>query len=148
MQLRRRDNDAFRYVYRYFPLREIHPHAQMPAEGSRSRLGASPGRTPFGACTILYSRTSTISRLPTSSKARRTATGVKMQGYLKAMAPRINSPSGWSGNVQSGIANGVEGNARCSSMAEPVSRQADEGSLRKAIGRSRHAAPPGCRSGT
>jgi len=36
MQLRRRDSDSFRYVYRYFPLREIHPHAQMAAEAAES----------------------------------------------------------------------------------------------------------------
>lgn len=41
LQLRRRDSDSFRYVYRYFPLREIHPHAQMAAEAAEvvSALG-------------------------------------------------------------------------------------------------------------
>src|SRR6266851_6485863 len=35
-QLRRRKGDSFRYVYRYFPLREIHPHAEMAAEAAEA----------------------------------------------------------------------------------------------------------------
>jgi protein-disulfide isomerase len=33
-RLRRDDPDSFRYVFRYFPLREIHPHAQVAAEAA------------------------------------------------------------------------------------------------------------------
>ena len=35
-QLRRLDGGAFRSVHRYFPLREIHPHAQMAAEAAEA----------------------------------------------------------------------------------------------------------------
>jgi protein-disulfide isomerase len=35
-QLRRHDGNAFRSVYRYFPLREIHPHAQNAAEAAEA----------------------------------------------------------------------------------------------------------------
>src|SRR6266436_6012695 len=35
-QLRDRNGDSFRYVYRYFPLREIHPHAEMAAEAAEA----------------------------------------------------------------------------------------------------------------
>jgi protein-disulfide isomerase len=34
-RLRHVDSDSFRYVFRYFPLRDIHPHAQM-ADGTPS----------------------------------------------------------------------------------------------------------------
>jgi protein-disulfide isomerase len=34
--LRRRDGDVFRSVYRHFPLREIHPHAQDAAEAAEA----------------------------------------------------------------------------------------------------------------
>src|SRR6266576_2591195 len=35
-QLRRRQSDSFRYVYRFFPLREIHPHAEIAAEAAEA----------------------------------------------------------------------------------------------------------------
>lgn len=35
-QLRTDDGKSFRYVFRYFPLREIHPHAQMAAEAAET----------------------------------------------------------------------------------------------------------------
>jgi NhaA family Na+:H+ antiporter len=35
-RLRARAGDSFRYVFRFFPLREIHPHAQMAAEAAES----------------------------------------------------------------------------------------------------------------
>lgn len=35
-RLRRLDGDSFRYVFRYFPLREIHPHAQMAAQAAEA----------------------------------------------------------------------------------------------------------------
>jgi protein-disulfide isomerase len=35
-ELRRVDGDMFRSVYRYFPLREIHPHAQSAAEAAEA----------------------------------------------------------------------------------------------------------------
>ena len=34
--LRRRDGNAYRSVYRHFPLREIHPHAQSAAEAAEA----------------------------------------------------------------------------------------------------------------
>lgn len=36
VQLRRRDGGVFRSVFRYFPLREIHPHAQSAAEAAEA----------------------------------------------------------------------------------------------------------------
>jgi len=35
-RVRRLDADAFRSVFRYFPLREIHPHAQQAAEAAEA----------------------------------------------------------------------------------------------------------------
>jgi protein-disulfide isomerase len=35
-QLRHLDSDSFRYVFRYFPLRDIHPHAQTAAEAAEA----------------------------------------------------------------------------------------------------------------
>jgi protein-disulfide isomerase len=33
-RLRARDGNSFRYVFRFFPLRDAHPHAQMAAEAA------------------------------------------------------------------------------------------------------------------
>ena len=35
-QLRDDDGKSFRYVFRYFPLREMHPHAEMAAEAAET----------------------------------------------------------------------------------------------------------------
>ena len=35
-RLRRQDTDAFLSVFRYFPLREVHPHAQQAAEAAEA----------------------------------------------------------------------------------------------------------------
>ena len=46
LQLRRRDSDRFRYVYRYFPLREIHPHAG--SSDTRSGIDRCPDAAAAG----------------------------------------------------------------------------------------------------
>lgn len=106
MQLRRRHSDRFRYVYRYFPLREIHPHAQMAAEAAET-VSALAGPEAFWRMhDSLFADQYHLE--PEQLEERATATGVKMRAYLEAMAShqfaeRVER------DVQSGIANGVEG---------------------------------------
>src|SRR5215207_2180269 len=45
-RLRRRESDTFRSVFRHFPLREVHPHAQTAAEAAEA-VYAFAGADPF-----------------------------------------------------------------------------------------------------
>src|SRR5213078_579208 len=122
MQLRRRESDSFRYVYRYFPLREIHPHAQLAAEAAES-VSALAGSDAFWRM---------HDSLVGSLEDRATATGVNKRAYLNAMqthqfAGRVER------DVQSGIANGVEGTPSIFINGERYHGKRDEGSLRHAI---------------
>jgi protein-disulfide isomerase len=130
MQLRRRDSDRFRYVYRYFPLREIHPHAQMAAEAAET-VSALGGPDAFWRMhDALFADQYHLE--PAHLEERATATGVNMREYLKAMkthqfAERVER------DVQRGIANGVEGTPSVFINGERYHGKRDEGSLRAAI---------------
>lgn len=129
-QLRRRDSDAFRYVYRYFPLREIHPHAEMAAEAAEA-VSALAGPDAFWRMhDSLFADQYHLE--PDELEQRATATGVNMRAYRPAMAAhqfaeRVER------DVQSGIANGVEGTPSIFVNGERYHGKRDEGSLRKAI---------------
>ena len=130
MQLRRRDSDSFRYVYRYFPLREIHPHAEMAAEAAEA---VAPLAGPDAFWRMHDSLFADQYHLEANElEQRATATGVNMRAYLQAMgthqfAARVER------DVQSGIANGVEGTPSVFINGERYHGKRDEGSLRKAI---------------
>ncbi len=129
-QLRTRDGDSFRYVYRYFPLREIHPHAQLAAEAAES-VSALAGPDAFWRMHDALFADQYHLEAP-DLEDRATATGVNMRAYLKAMqahqfAERVER------DVQSGIANGVEGTPSVFINGERYRGRRDEGSMREAI---------------
>jgi len=130
MQLRRRESDSFRYVYRYFPLREIHPHAQLAAEAAES-VSALVGSDAFWRMHDALFADQYHLEAP-DLEDRATATGVNMRAYRKAMqthqfAERVER------DVQSGIANGVEGTPSIFINGERYHGGRDENSLREAI---------------
>jgi NhaA family Na+:H+ antiporter len=130
MQLRRRDSDSFRYVYRYFPLREIHPHAEIAAEAAEA-VSALAGPEAFWRMhDSLFADQYHLESDDLEQRA--TATGVNMRGYLKAMgshqyAERVER------DVQSGSANGVEGTPSVFINGVRYHGRRDESTLREAI---------------
>lgn len=130
MQLRRRHNDAFRYVYRYFPLREIHPHAQMAAEAAEA-VWALAGPDAFWRMhDSLFADQYQLE--PDDLEQRATGLGVDTRAYLKAMASH-QFAARVERDVQSGIANGVEGTPSIFINGERYHGKRDEGSLWQAI---------------
>ena len=130
LQLRRRDSDRFRYVYRYFPLREIHPHAQMAAEAAEAVSALAVPDAFWRMHDSLFADQYHLE--PAELEQRATATGVNMRAYLTAMqthqfAERVER------DVQSGSANGVEGTPSVFINGERYRGKRDEGSLREAI---------------
>src|SRR4029077_16425571 len=83
-QLRRRDGDSFRYVYRYFPLREIHPHAQMAAEAAET-VSALAGPDAFWRMHDSLFADQFHLEAP-DLEQRAAATGVNARSYLTSMA--------------------------------------------------------------
>ena len=129
-QLRTRDADSFRYVYRSFPLREIHPHAQLAAEAAES-VSALAGPDAFWRMHDALFADQYHLEAP-DLEDRATATGVNMRAYLKGMqthqfAERVER------DVESGIANGVEGTPSVFINGERYRGRRDEGSMREAI---------------
>ncbi len=129
-QLRRRDADSFRYVYRYFPLREIHPHAQMAAEAAET-VSALAGPDAFWRMhDALFADQYHLERGDLEQRA--TATGVNIRAYITAMA-KHQSAERIERDVESGIANGVEGTPSIFINGERYHGRRDETSLREAI---------------
>jgi protein-disulfide isomerase len=129
-QLLTRDGDTFRYVYRYFPLREIHPHAQMAAEAAES-VSAAGGVDAFWRMhDSLFADQYHLESAELEQRA--TETGVNLRGYLTAMAAHQYADR-VERDVQSGIANGVEGTPSIFINGERYRGKRDEGTLRKAI---------------
>jgi len=130
MQLRRRDSDSFRYVYRYFPLREIHPHAQMAAEASETGFALGGPDAFWRMHDSLFADQYHLE--PADLEQRATATGVNMRAYLTAMAAH-QSAERVERDVQSGAANGVEGTPSIFINGKRYHGKRDEASLRQAI---------------
>src|SRR2546428_7980931 len=128
-QLRDRNGDSFRYVYRYFPLREIHPHAEMAAEAAEA-VSALGGPDAFWRMhDSLFADQYHLEANELEQRA--TATGVNMRAYLQAMAThqfaeRVER------DVQSGVANGVEGTPSIFINGERTPGQRDGGRMRTA----------------
>src|SRR5436190_5625127 len=84
MQLRRRKSDSFRYVFRYFPLREIHPHAEMAAEAAEA-VAALGGSEKFWIMhDTLFANQYDLEQ--ESLERYATAAGVDARAYRKAAA--------------------------------------------------------------
>jgi len=130
MQLRRRDSDSFRYVYRYFPLREIHPHAQLAAEAAESVYAIGGADAFWRMHDALFADQYHLE--PDDLEQRATETGVNLREYLSAMAAHKYADR-VEHDVQSGIANGVEGTPSIFINGERYHGKRDEGSLRQAI---------------
>jgi protein-disulfide isomerase len=130
MQLRRRDSESFRYVYRYFPLREIHPHAQMAAEAAEA-VSALAGPDAFWRMhDSLFADQYHLESADLEQRA--TATGVDMRAYLSGVAAH-QCAARVERDVHSGIANGVEGTPSVFINGERYHGKRDETSLRQAI---------------
>ena len=130
MQLRRRDSDSFRYVYRYFPLREIHPHGQLAAEAAESVYAIGGADAFWRMHDSLFADQYHLE--PDDLEQRATETGVNLREYLSAMAAHQYADR-VERDVQSGIANGVEGTPSIFINGERYHGKRDEGSLRQAI---------------
>ncbi|PYO91590.1 MAG: disulfide bond formation protein DsbA [Gemmatimonadetes bacterium] len=129
-QLRTRDGDSFRYVYRYFPLREIHPHAQLAAEAAESVYAIGGADAFWRMHDSLFADQYHLEAPDLEERA--TATGVNMRAYLTAMAAHKYADR-VERDVQSGIANGVEGTPSIFINGERYRGKRDEGTLREAI---------------
>jgi len=129
-QLRTRNGDSFRYVYRYFPLREIHPHAQLAAEAAESVYAIGGADAFWRMHDSLFADQYHLEAPDLEERA--TATGVNMRAYLTAMAAHKYADR-VERDVQSGIANGVEGTPSIFINGERYRGKRDEGTLREAI---------------
>ena len=126
----RRDGDSFRYVFRYFPLREIHPHAEMAAEAAEA-VAALGGAEKFWIMhDTLFANQYDLEQ--ESLERYATAAGVDARAHRKAVAThqfadRVER------DLRSGIANGVEGTPSIFINGERYHGRRDVDSLRAAI---------------
>jgi len=129
-QLLTRHGEMFRYVYRYFPLREIHPHAQLAAEAAESVYAAGGADAFWRMHDALFADQYHLE--PADLEQRATATGVNMRAYLTAIA-KHQFAERVERDVQSGTANGVEGTPSIFINGTRYHGKRDEASLRQAI---------------
>lgn len=128
--LRRRDGDSFRYVYRYFPLREIHPHAEMAAEAAEAVFALAGPDAFWHVHDALFADQYDLE--PRDLERQATAAGADGRAYRKAMAAH-QFAARVERDVESGSANGVEGTPSIFIDGERYHGRRDEGSLREAI---------------
>lgn len=132
-ELRHLDEDAFRYVFRFFPLREIHPHAQQAAEAAEA-VFALAGRDAFWVMhDALFAHQDDL-ELPNLER-RGTAAGADLRAFRDAIkthrfAERIER------DVRSGIANGVDGTPSVFVNGERYHGGRDVATLRQVIATS------------
>ncbi len=129
-QLWRRDADSFRYVYRYFPLREIHQHAQLAAEAAEAVFAQ---RGPDAFWRMHDDLFADQYHLEAEGLVQRALNaGANERAFREALqthqyTERVER------DVQSGIANGVEGTPAVFINGQRYHGKRDEGSLRAAI---------------
>ena len=130
LQLRTRDEIPFQYVYRYFPLREIHPHAEIAAEAAET-VSALGGPDAFWRMhDALFADQYHLEREDLVQRAINA--GVNERAFRLALqtqqfAGRVER------DVQSGSASGVDGTPSIFINGERYRGRRDEASLRKAI---------------
>jgi formate-nitrite transporter family protein len=128
--LRRRDGDSFRYVYRFFPLREIHPHAELAAEAAEAVFALAGPAAFWHMHDDLFANQFTLE--PDDLVRMAIDAGANERAFRQALkthqfAGRVEH------DVQSGVANGVEGTPSIFINGERYHGKRDEGSLREAI---------------
>ncbi len=140
-RLRRLEPQAFRSVFRYFPLRDIHPHAQSAAEAAEA-VSALRGADAFW---IMHDGLfAHQDQLDQSGLERRAAEAgldpVALRPGLEThrFAGRVER------DVQSGIANGADGTPTVFINGQLYSGALDVGSVRDAV---EGKAPSAARSG-
>jgi NhaA family Na+:H+ antiporter len=128
--LRHLDHDSFRYVFRYFPLREIHPHAQMAAEAAET-VYSLVGQDAFWKMhDALFANQDdldgdSVGRLAAAAGADPGAFGTALKTHR--FAERIER------DVRSGQANGVEGTPSVFINGQRYRGARDIASLRAAL---------------
>lgn len=128
--LRHVDRDSFRYVFRYFPLREIHPHAQLAAEAAEAVYGLVGEDAFWKMHDALFAHQDNLEVESVGRLAA--AAGVDPSAFRAALkthrfAERIER------DVRSGQAHGVEGTPSVFINGERYLGERDIGTLRAAI---------------
>ncbi|HEX9703983.1 MAG TPA: DsbA family protein [Gemmatimonadales bacterium] len=130
VRLRHLDHDSFRYVFRHFPLTDIHPHAQMAAEAAEA-VYALAGPDAFWVMhDALFANQNDLGSPNLERQA--TATGVDPSAFRGALetrqfADRIER------DVRSGRANGVDGTPSVFINDERYLGGRDVATLREAV---------------
>jgi protein-disulfide isomerase len=129
-RLRQREADAFRSVFRYFPLREIHPHAQMAAEAAEA-VYALVGADAFWVMHDgLFAHQDDL--IPSGLLRRGAEAGVDPKSLRTALEARQYADR-VERDVQSGIANGVNGTPSVFIDGERYMGARDVASLREVV---------------
>ena len=131
-RLRRPDHASFRYAFRYFPLREIHPHAQMAAEAAEAVYSLAGQDAFWKMHDALFANQEDLEGDNVERQA--TAAGVDPRAFRAALkthrfAERIER------DVQSGRANGVDGTPSVFINGQRYLGGHDVASLREAVAR-------------
>jgi protein-disulfide isomerase len=105
-RLRRLEPDAFRSIFRHFPLREIHPHAQMAAEAAEAVFALAGADAFWIMHDGLFAHQDQLD--PAGLDRRGAEAGVEPTVMREALdtgryAPRVDR------DIQSGVAIGVHG---------------------------------------
>jgi NhaA family Na+:H+ antiporter len=132
-RLRRVAGDSFRYMFRYLPLRDIHPHAQMAAEAAEA-VYALVGRDGFWLMhDALFANQDDLG--VDNLERQATTAGVDQRAFRAALqarrfAERIER------DVRSGRANGVDGTPSVFINGERYRGARDTATLSAAIARA------------
>jgi Na+:H+ antiporter, NhaA family len=129
-QLRLTDATAFRSVFRFFPLREIHPHAQMAAEAAEavySLAGADAFWVMHDGLFAHQDQLEPPALLKRGAEAGAEAKALRAALEAHRFADRVER------DVQSGFANGVNGTPSVFIDGERYLGARDTVSLRAAI---------------
>ena len=129
-RLRRLDGDAFRSVVRYFPLREIHPHAQRAAEAAEAVFALGGADAFWVMHDGLFAHQDNLD--PAGLERRAAEAGVDPMALRAALeagrfAERVER------DVRSGEANGVGGTPSVFINAKRYRGARDVASLHEAI---------------
>jgi len=129
-RLRRLEPNAFRSVFRHFPLREIHPHAQMAAEAAEA-VYALAGADAFWV--IHDGLFAHQDQLDAAGLERRGAEAGVDSGALRAAVQTHQFADRVERDVESGAANGVDGTPSVFINGERYRGPRDVASLTQAI---------------